>query len=131
MSKEITVSSELIERLTERLEALEIKIDAQEEKKKKKKKKKKNRTKKFADSVSEVTEDSIKGCGKFAGGLIDATAEAMKEGADALTSLSDDIDKKKLGTIPAAVVSVMRKTIEIQNKALDKFEESYDEYDDD
>ena len=46
-----------------------------------------------------------------------------------ITSLSDDVDKEKLGDVPAAMVGVLRKTIDIQKKALEKFEESYENYD--
>lgn len=126
MAEEITASSEIIERLTERLEALEKKVDEKD----KKKKKKKRTGKKVTKSVSDMTEDFIRESGKITGSLIDATVEAMKEGADALSSLSEETDKENLGTISSAIVSVIRKTIEIQTKAVDKFEESYKEYDD-
>lgn len=131
MPEKLTVSAELVQQLIDRIDALEKKIDDRAEKNNKKKSRKKATSKKIADSVSNITEDSIRGCGKITGGIIDATSEALKEGADALTSLSDDIDKDKLGTLPAAIVSVMRKTIEIQDKALDKFEKSIEEYDED
>ncbi len=130
MVQEITVSSELIERLTERIEALEKKIDEKEAKPRRKKTRKKDTTRKLSDSINDITEDSIRGYGRFACGMIDATAEAFKEGANALSSISDDIDKEKLGSISAAFVSVMRKTIDIQTRALEKFEDSYEEYDD-
>ena len=129
MPEKVTVSTELVQQLIDRIEALEKKIDDKAQKKKKKKSRKNTAAKKIADSVSDITEDGIRGCGKITGGMIDATSEALKEGADALTSLSDDIDKDKLGTLPAAIVSVMRKSIEIQRKALDKFEKSVEEYD--
>lgn len=127
MSEDITVSSDLIKQLTERIEALEKKLD---ETKDTKKKKKKRTGKKVADSVGEMTEDFIKESGRITGSMIDATAEAMKQSADALSSLSEETDKEKLGTVPAAIVSIIRRSIEIQTKALDKFEESYEEYDD-
>lgn len=131
MAEEIKVSAELIERLTARIEALEKKLDEKDaEDKKKSGKKKKSTTKKVADSISDFAGDAIKESGKMVTGLIDATAEALKEGADAIASMSEDTDKEKLGSVSAAIVSILRKTIDIQKKALDKFEERCEECDD-
>jgi hypothetical protein len=54
----------------------------------------------------------------------------MKQTADALTDLDDETDRDKLGRVPAAVVSIFRKAINIQKKALDKFEKGCEENDD-
>lgn len=134
MTEEVKVSPELIERLITRIEALEKKLEVKEEKDKKKKKKKgkkKSTAQKVADSVGDATSDIIKDTGKIISGMVDASVEGMKQSADALTSLSEETDKEKLGEIPAAIVSIFRKTIDIQKKALDKFEERCEECDED
>jgi hypothetical protein len=61
---------------------------------------------------------------------VDASVEAMKQTADALTDLDDETDSDKLGRIPAVLVSIFRKSIDIQKKALDKFEKGCEECDD-
>ena len=126
MAEEITVSSELIERLIERIESLEKKFDEKESKNKKKKRS----GKKASESIGDATEDVVKESGRITGSFIDAAAEALKQGADALSELSEETDKEKLGRVPAAIVSVFRRAIDIQSRALEKFEESYEEYDD-
>ena len=131
MTEEVKVSPELIERLITRIEALEKKLVEKDKKKKKKKGKKKSTAQKVADSVGDATSDVIKDTGKIISGMVDASVEGMKQSADALTSLSDETDKEKLGEIPAAIVSIFRKTIDIQKKALDKFEERCEECDED
>ncbi len=80
--------------------------------------------------MSDATEDFIKESGRMSGSFIDAAAEALKQGADALSDLSEETDKEKLGRVPAAIVSVFRRAIDIQSRTLEKFEESYEEYDD-
>ncbi len=126
MGEEITISSELIERLIVRIEALEKKFDEKESKKKKQKRS----CKKVSESIGDTTEDFIKESSRITGSFIDAAAEALKEGADALSNLSEETDKEKSGRVQAAIVSVIRRTIDIHSKALDKFEESYEKYDD-
>lgn len=122
MAEEGKVTKEVIERLITRIEALEKKL---EEKEAKDKKKKKDTTKKITDSISDTTSDFFKESGKILRGVWDASVEAMKEGANALSSLSDETDKENMGEIPAALVSVLRRTVDIQKKVVDKFEESY------
>ncbi len=133
MTEEVKVSPELIERLIARIEALEKKLEVKEEKDKKKRKKgkKKSTAQKVADSVGDTAGNIIKDTGKIISGMVDASVEGMKQSADALTSLSEETDKEKLGEIPAAIVSIFRKTIDIQKKALDKFEERCAEHDED
>lgn len=118
MTDEKLSQEELIQRLTARVDALEKKLE-EKESKKDKKDKKKSTTKKVLNESERLLSS-----------MVDASTEALKEGADAITSLSDETDKEKLGTIPAAFMSIIRKTIDIQKKALDKFEESYDKYED-
>ena len=128
MAEKGTLSQEeMIQKLNARIDALENELD--EKKKENSKEKNSHIFKKAADSLSESSTKVINETGKILGSMVDATAEAMKEAANALTSLSDDVDKEKLGDVPAAMVSVLKKTIDIQKKALDKFEESYDNYD--
>jgi hypothetical protein len=62
---------------------------------------------------------------------VDASVEAMKATADALADLSDETDTEKLGRVPGALVSIFRRAVDIQKKALDKFEERCEECDED
>ncbi len=128
MAEQVTVSADLIERLVTRIEALEKKLE--DEAPEKKADKEKSRTRKVADSVSDTGEKVVKETGKILSSIVDASAEAMKEGANAVASISDETDKEELGEFSAAIVSVFRKTLDIQKKAIDKFEESYQKYDD-
>ncbi|MCK4763784.1 MAG: hypothetical protein KAW12_16400 [Candidatus Aminicenantes bacterium] len=126
MAEKEKTDQETVERLMARIDTLEKKLQEEDTKSKKSKKKKKDDNKKDTRFFKES--------GKLIRGLVDASVEAMKEAANALSSLSDDTDKEKLGEIPAAIVGVLRKTIEIQRKAINKFEESYskdDEEDED
>lgn len=127
MAEEGKVSQEVIERLITRIDSLEKKLAEKEKKDKKKKTKEKDTTKKITDA----TGDFFKESGKLLRGVVDASVEATKEAANALSSLSDETDKEGLGEIPAAFVSVLRRTADIQKKAIDKFEENYKKDDDD
>ena len=122
MAEEAKVTKEVIERLITRIDALEKKL---EEKEAKDKEKKKDTTKKVTDSISDVTSDFFEESGKILRGVWDASVEAVKEAANALSSMSDETDKEDLGEIPAAFVSVLRRTVDVQKKVVDKFEESY------
>lgn len=123
MSEQVTVSQEFIDGLLARIEALEEKLAAKNEDQEKS-------DKKISESVEEFIEDSTEETGKVLRGLVDASVEALNQTADALSSLSEDTDTDKLGRIPGAIVSVFRKSIDIQKKSLDKFEESYSKEDD-
>lgn len=125
MAEEGKVTKEVIERLTARIDELEKKLAEKEKKDRKKETKEKDKTKKVADSISETTSDFFKESGKLLRGVVDASVEAIKEAANALSSLSDETDKEGLGEIPAAFVSVLRRTADVQKKTIDKFEESY------
>lgn len=128
MAEEGKVTKEVIERLITRIEALEKKL---EEKEVKDKKKKKSTTKKVTDTIGDTTRDFFKETGKILRGVTDASVEAVKESANALSSMSDETDKEKLGEISAAFVSVLRKAVDVQKKVINKFEESYQKEDDD
>ncbi len=134
MAEETNVSQELIERLITRIEALEKKLDEKESKEKESKeskdKDKDSTAKKVADSITDAGNELFKETGKIMGSVVDATAEAMKETANAFSKMSDETDKDAIGEIPAAMVSIFRKMVDIQGKALDKFEESCKKYDD-
>lgn len=118
--KEVTVSQEFLDNLNARIEALENQLAEKDEKKDK------DTIGKIADSISDSTEKTLKETGWALSSMMDAFVEAANETADALSSLSDETDTEKLGQIPGAMVSVFRRGIDIQKKALEKFEESYE-----
>ena len=122
MAEEGKVTKEVIERLTARIDKLEKKLA---EKDKKKETKEKDTMKKVTDSISDTTNDFFKESGNLLRGVVDASVEAIKEAANALSSVSDETDKEGMGEIPAAFVSVLRRTADVQKKTIDKFEESY------
>jgi Mg2+ and Co2+ transporter CorA len=128
MAEQVKVSADLIERLVTRIEALEKKLEDQEPKKKKEKEK--STTRKVADSLSDTGNKVVKESGKIMSSIVDATAEAMKEGANAVASISDETNTEELGEFSAAIVSIFRKTLDVQKKAINKFEESYQKYED-
>jgi 6-phosphogluconate dehydrogenase len=111
------------EELNKRLDAIEKKLEAREAKKEKDEKK---TVDKVTDSVSDATKKTTKETSRTIQSLTDAFVEAVNQTADAMSTLSEDTDKEKLGRIPSAFVSVFRKGIDIQKKALEKFEESYE-----
>jgi len=111
------------EELNKRLDAIEKKLEAREVKKEKGEKK---IVDKVTDSVSDATDKTSKETSRTMKSMTDAFVEAVNQTADALSTLSEDTDKEKLGRIPSAFVSVFRKSIDIQKKALEKFEESYE-----
>ena len=108
------------EELNKRLDAIEKKLEAREVMKAKGEKK---IVDKVTDSVSDKTSKETSRTMKS---MTDAFVEAVNQTADALSTLSEDTDKEKLGRVPSAFVSVFRKSIDIQKKALEKFEESYE-----
>jgi len=122
MAEEGKVTKEVIERLTARIDKLEKKLA---EKDKKKETKEKDTVKKVTDSITDTTSDFFKESGNLLRGAFDASVEAIKEAANALSSVSDETDKEGMGEIPAAFVSVLRRTADVQKKTIDKFEESY------
>ncbi len=123
--KEVTVTQEFIDNLNARIEVLEKQLEEKDEKDDK------DTIGKIADSISDSTEKTLKESGWALSSMTDAFVEAVNETADALSSMSDETDTEKLGRIPGAMVSVFRKGIDIQKKALEKFEESYEKNKDD
>jgi len=123
--KEVTVSQEFIDNLNARIESLEKKLAEKDEKEDK------DTIGKIADSISDSTEKTLKESGWALSSMTDAFVEAVNETADALSSLSEETDTEKLGRIPGSMVSVFRKGLDIQKKALEKFEESYEKNKDD
>lgn len=131
MAEKASVSKETIEALAARIEALEKRLEETEDKDKKDNDSKgKTTTQKVTDTLSDASSSVIKESGRLLGSMVDATSEAIKESAHALSSLSEDTDAEKLGDVPAAFLSIFRKSLDVQKKVLDKFEESYDKYDD-
>ena len=131
MAEEGKVTKEVIERLITRIDALEKKLEEKETKDKKKKKKEDSTAKKVTDTITDTTKDFFKETGKILRGSVDASIEAIKESADALSSMSDETDRENMSEITGAFVSVLRRTADIQKKVIDKFEESYKKGDDD
>lgn len=129
MTEQVTVSQEFIDDLQARIEALEARLAEREASKKDDGDK--GKSKKLSDSIEDFIDDSAEDAGKIIKSLVDASVEAMNETAEALSSLSEDTDQEKLGKIPSAIVSVFRRSIDIQKKAVDKFEESYGKEDSD
>lgn len=127
VKKGATVSKDPIERLNERIDALEKKLE-EKDKKDKDSKNDKDTVQKVADSLSDATDKSLKETSRVLSSLIDSFVEGVNETADALSTISEETDTEKLGRIPGAMVSVFRKGIDIQKKALEKFEESYEEH---
>lgn len=119
MAEKVTVSKEFIDDLLTRIESLEQKLAEKEAGQGAKK------DKKISDRLSKLADDSSEETGKIIRGLVDASVEALNQTAEALASLSEETDREKLGKIPSAVVSVYRRSIDIQKKAVDKFEEGY------
>jgi serine/threonine-protein kinase RIO1 len=118
--KQAAKSKDPFEEINKRLDAIEKRLG----KKEKKKKKEKKTVDKVTDSLSDATEKTLKETGTILAALTDSFVEAVNESADALSTLSEDTDTERLGRIPGAMVSVFRKGVEIQKKALEKFEES-------
>lgn len=125
MAEEGKVTKEVIERLTARIDELEKKLAEKKKKDEEKETKEKDTMKKVTDSISDTTSDFFKESGNLLRGVVDASVEAIKEAANALSSVSDETDKEGMGEIPAAFVSVLRRTADVQKKTIDKFEESY------
>ena len=119
--KQSTNSKDPFEEINKRLDAIEKKLEKRDKKKEKKEKK---TVDKVTDSLSDATEKTLKETGTILAALTDSFVEAVNESADALSTLSEDTDTERLGRIPGAMVSVFRKGVEIQKKALEKFEES-------
>lgn len=130
VKKGVTVSKDPIERLSERIDALEKKL-AEKDKKDEDSKDDKDTVQKITDSLSDATDKSLKETSRAMSSMIDSFVEGVNETADALSTLSEETDTEKLGRIPGAMVSVFRKGIDIQKKALEKFEESYEKNKDD
>jgi serine/threonine-protein kinase RIO1 len=124
MAEKGNVTNEVIERLISRIDGLEKKLE-QSEAKNKEEKKDKSTTKKVTDTITDATGDFFKESGKILRGTVDASIETIKEAANALSSMSDETDRENMADIPAAFVSVLRRTADIQKKVIDKFEESY------
>ncbi|MCP4694050.1 MAG: hypothetical protein GY859_38805 [Desulfobacterales bacterium] len=127
MSEQVTVSKEFLDDLLARVETLETRLARKKSRRKARGKKRADRDdddNKWADSLGDAVEKSSKETGRILKAMVDATAEAINETADAFSSLSEETDREKLGRIPAAVVSVMRRAIEIQRKTVNKFEAS-------
>ncbi len=127
MSEQVTVSKEFMDDLLARVETLETRLARKKSRRNARRKKKGDRDdddNQWADSLGDAVEKTSKETGRIMKAMVDATAEAINETADALSSLSEETDREKLGRIPAAVVSVMRRAIKIQRKAVDKFEAS-------
>jgi hypothetical protein len=120
--KQAIKSTDPFEEINKRLDAIEKKLEKKDKKKKDKKEKK--TVDKVTDSLSDATEEAFKDTGTILAALTDSFVEAVNESADALSTLSEDTDTERLGRIPGAMVSVFRKGIDIQKKALEKFEES-------
>ena len=123
MAEQVTVSKEFIDDLLTRIESLEEKLAAKEADQAAGQGDKK--AKKLTDRLSSLADESSQETGKIIRGLVDASVEALNQTAEALASLSEETDREKLGKVPSAVVSVYRRSIDIQKKAVDKFEESY------
>lgn len=131
MEKKVaSVPKDPIEKLNERIEALEKKLE-EKEKKDKESKDDKDTVQKITDSLSDATDKSLKETSRVLNSMIDSFVEGVNETADALSTISEETDTEKLGRIPGAMVSVFRKGIDIQKKALEKFEESYEKNKDD
>jgi len=125
MSEEITISKDEMEALKARIEELEKKLTEKETRRKKKRKRRKDDDDEdWADTLGDAIDKSSRETGRLLKGFVDATAEAMSETADALSSLSEDTDKEKLGEYPAAVISMLRRGLKIHRRAIDKFEKS-------
>ncbi len=127
MSEQVTVSKEFMDDLLARVETLETRLARKKSRSNARRKKKGDRDdddNQWADSLGDAVEKTSKETGRIMKAMVDATAEAINETADALSSLSEETDREKLGRIPAAVVSVMRRAIKIQKKAVTKFEAS-------
>ncbi len=119
-------SDQVLLDLTKKVEALEERLNKMEDDEGKKEKKKDSG---IVDSISDAGDKLLKESGKLISSIADASAEGMKEGLDAFTSAADDKDKDELGEIPSTILSIFRKTIDVQKKVLDKFETSYKSYD--
>jgi len=125
MSETITISKDELDSLYARIDELEKKAAEKESRRKRKRKRRRDDDDEdWADTLGDAIDKSSRETGRLLKGLVDATAEAMSESADALSSLSDDTDREKLGEYPAALISVMRRGLRIHRKAIDKFEES-------
>ena len=121
--KEAAKPKDPFEELNKRLDAIEKKLEAREAKKEKDEKK---TVEKVTDSISDATDKTLKESSRVLTSLTDSFVEACNQTADALSTLSEDTDKEKLGRFSSGIVSVFRKGIDIQKKALEKFEESYE-----
>ena len=124
MSEKVDMTEEFLEKLVSRIEAIEERLAEKETRRRKHSRREKDEEKDWVDSLGDAIDRSTKDTGRVLKGMVEATAEALNETADALSSMSEETDKDKLGELPAAVVSVLRRGIEIQKKALEKFEES-------
>ncbi len=127
MSKQVEDTQEVMKKLISRIETLEAKLS---EKEKNEEESDKETVKKICDSLGDTFSKTFKETNRMISSFVDASAEGMKEIASAMSSLSEETDKEKLNEIPAAIVSITRKSMDIQKKAINKFEDSYKKYDD-
>ncbi len=126
MAESKKTPKDLEKELLERIELLEKKIETLEGGNNEKDESKKD-NKKLKDSISETGEKIINESEKVLKSFSSATIEGMKESVDSLSSYSKKRENDKKEEFSKTVISFFRKTIDIQEKVLDKFEKSYND----
>ncbi len=125
MSKEVTMSREDYDQLTKRIEELEGRLISMESgDKDEEESEESSSSDHWYDSMGDTSTRVFKETTKMVNGFIDASVEAMNETAHAMSGLSEET-RDNYDDIPGNIISMMRRAIDIQKKALDKFEDTY------
>ena len=127
MSQDVTMTREEYERLQKHVEDLEARLknmeadnsddeadDAEDDQ--------------WFDSVSDTSSRVFKETSKMVSSFIEAGVEALNETAHAMGNMSED-GRDNMDDIPGGIITMMRRAVDIQKRALDKFENTYNKED--
>ena len=124
MSEQVTIDKEAYEKLMNRVQELEERLEKVENEEKEEEESKKDENE-WMGSMKEQTERAFKETTRFVKGMVDATVEAMNETAHAMGDINEETTRDSMNDVPGSIISMMRRAVDIQKKALDKFENSY------
>ena len=117
MTSKQTITRQEFDDLTGRITALEAKLAALEEK-----------DPATAEDKSDAKGEQVFGDpSQFLNSIVNAAMGAVDEAADALSDLSEKAKKSKPKPedIPDGIFQILRKAVDVQNHAINRFEESF------
>jgi len=126
MSQDVTLTREEFERLQKHIAELETRLqnmeaeDTGEDED--------DDADHWYDTMSDTGSRAFKETSKMVSSFIEAGVEALNETAHAMGDMSED-GRERSDDIPGGIISMMRRAIDIQKKALDKFEDTYNKED--